>query len=174
MREVAGLYQDEGERQKYQNAASRFRLPFWDPFMPRNQPDDTKPKETIFGVPEILRVENVFVKHWNLKTKSIPNPLERFSFPSEDTLKAQGRAIIDWRVKRKDGSVGYRVVSIYGLRARLEEYCVDVYCRLPMGKSTRFEPLVRMGKPNIMRLMMKARAVRERDSISKYNDKLKR
>ena len=93
MREVAGLYKDEEQRRKYLNAAARFRLPFWDPCMPRNQLDSTsKLKETIFGVPEILRAKTVFVKHWDkTQPEEMDNPLQSFSFPKETTLEAKGR-----------------------------------------------------------------------------------
>ena len=93
MHEVAGLYKDEEQRRRYLNAAARFRLPFWDPCMPRNQLDsNSKLKETIFGVPEILRAKTVFVKHWDeTEPEEMANPLQSFSFPSETTLEAKGR-----------------------------------------------------------------------------------
>ena len=95
MREVAGFYEDDEQRQRYLNAAARFRLPFWDPLMPRNKLDKTKKLETMFGIPEILRVKEVFVKHWDKDGPAkIDNPLEKFSFPNETTLKAKGR--ITW------------------------------------------------------------------------------
>ena len=103
MREVAGLYKDEEQRRRYLNAAARFRLPFWDPFMPRNQLKDNSGLETIFGVPEILRVKTVFVKHWDEnRPEEMANPLESFFFPSETTLQAKGRLTWtedDWTFK---------------------------------------------------------------------------
>ncbi len=118
MREIADLYKDEGEMQKYQNAAARFRLPFWDPFMPRNIIEKTaKLKETIFGVPQILRKKTVFVKHWNsTELEEMANPLESFFFPSEETLVSKGRTTwseSDWTIETEDGDYP-RVVRIDG------------------------------------------------------------
>ena len=37
MREVANEYKDVQDKTRYQFAAERFRLPFWDLYMPRNE-----------------------------------------------------------------------------------------------------------------------------------------
>ncbi len=110
MREIADIYKDEGARQEYQIAAARFRLPFWDISMPRNKIEKTANlKETIFGVPQILRKKTVFVKHWDsTELEEMANPLEGFSFPNEETLVTKGRTTwckSDWtnRVVRIDG-----------------------------------------------------------------------
>ena len=50
MREVANEYKDAQDKTRYLFAAERFRLPFWDPFMPRNQKTvDQGFSENIFG-----------------------------------------------------------------------------------------------------------------------------
>lgn len=115
MRDIAEKYENE-DRKMYLNAASRFRLPFWDPFMPRNPIQ--MPLDTVFGVPKILRAKKVFIKHWDKsKPATIPNPLETFFFPQESTLKTKGRTLWttdeydDWMIREKDQLVE-RVVSV--------------------------------------------------------------
>ena len=91
------------EKQVYLEAAARFRLPYWDIIMPRNDeqveppPGKTRIDPTaIWGCPEILKVEEVFVKlpenHpdkiqgsiWN----KIKNPLASFAFPTGQEYKS--------------------------------------------------------------------------------------
>lgn len=132
MREVAGLYKDEGQKRKYLNAAARFRLPFWDPFMPRNELEDDSSLETIFGIPEILRAKNVFVKHWDERgPQEILNPLQSFFFPNGATLEAKGRLTWvddDWSVVSNDRAVPH-----------LGKACIDISHSHQMGDATRFE-----------------------------------
>ena len=94
MREVANEYKDVQDKTRYLFAAERFRLPFWDPFMPRNHKTvDQGFSENIFGAPKILQAEEVFVYHYNKDLgPKIRNPLYRFDFPSISTLKSKGRS----------------------------------------------------------------------------------
>ncbi|KAI9845231.1 MAG: hypothetical protein M1837_004986 [Sclerophora amabilis] len=101
MMSIAGKY-GEDEKQKYETAAAQFRLPYWDPIMPRNPTKKSgKLDEKIFGVPKILSQKRVFVNHWDKsKPKDIENPLQQFSFPKEDVLREKGRTTWtekDWR-----------------------------------------------------------------------------
>ena len=84
--------------------------------MPRNPiKKSDKLDEAIFGVPKIEREKVVSVKHWDkTKPKSIPNPLQSFSFPEEDTLGAKGRTTWtdkDWTVRDRHGRQFPRAVS---------------------------------------------------------------
>ena len=71
--------------------------------------------DTIFGVPEILRVKTVFVKHWDEnKPEEMANPLESFFFPSGTTLQAKGRltwTVDDWTFIDRKLQRQLRVVS---------------------------------------------------------------
>ena len=102
-----------GDKRKYQDAARRFRLPFWDPFMPRNKRDKSEPK-SIWGMPKILSAERVWVRRPDNPDKliDIANPLASFAFPSEDDYrKAPGRKVISWG---RDGAnmIPWRDVSV--------------------------------------------------------------
>ena len=116
MRQVANEYKDVQDKTRYLYAAERFRLPFWDVFMPRNKKTvDQGFDENIFGVPKILQAEVVFVHHYNEDLgPKMRNPLYRFDFPSIRTLNSKGRAA--WsptdRWKRL-GPPRERKVSIY-------------------------------------------------------------
>ena len=91
----ANAFQDEDEKQSYLDAAARFRLPYWDIVMPRNE-EQTEPEPgqskidpaAIWGYPKILRAESVFVKLPNGDPANkkdgfwtIDNPLATFKFP---------------------------------------------------------------------------------------------
>ena len=65
MREVANEYKDVQDKTRYQFVAERFRLPFWDSYMPRNEKTVGQGIENVFGVPKILQTEEVFVHHYN-------------------------------------------------------------------------------------------------------------
>ena len=92
----ANAYPNKNERKIYLDAAARFRLPYWDIIMPRNEEQTTPPPgkdnpdpAAIWGCPEILKAEKVFVKlpkgdpnksengFW-----TIDNPLVLFKFPN--------------------------------------------------------------------------------------------
>ncbi len=107
---------DKDEKVRYRNAAIRFRLPFWDPFMPRNelQPDGSKdepkakpkdkPKDKpkvdreIWGLPKILSQAEVWVRRPGdpSKLEKIANPLAYFTFPSDADYIGTGRKKIVW------------------------------------------------------------------------------
>ena len=90
------------EKRKHQDAARRFRLPFWDPFMPRNALRSNSDENEIWGLPEILSVERVWVRKPKTPNEltEIANPLASFAFPSDNEYNmAQGRKILDWRLR---------------------------------------------------------------------------
>lgn len=98
MHEIAQKYDDAQQKQTYQNAAARFRLPYWDPFVPRNRIDrNNEAKDVdqeIWGLPKILIAEAVYVKYPNKKAlKAIDNPLRAFVFPSDDVLTQKARKL---------------------------------------------------------------------------------
>lgn len=101
MQDIASQYTIQQEKSVYQNAVNKFRLPFWDPFLPRHKLNtSTDPIENIWGIPEILAAKNVWVKRPNprgaAEVKSIPNPLYQFSFPSQDTLQDKNRPPVNF------------------------------------------------------------------------------
>ena len=92
---LANAFQDKNEKQSYLDAAARFRLPYWDIIMPRNDEQTEPPRgqtkidpTAIWGCPEILKAKSVYVKlpdgdpdkkkdgFW-----TIDNPLATFKFP---------------------------------------------------------------------------------------------
>ncbi len=91
---------DKNEKVRYRNAAIRFRLPFWDPFMPRNTPQPGD-KTTIWGLPKILSQAEVWVRRPGSPSspselETIANPLAYFTFPSDDDYDASRRKKIEW------------------------------------------------------------------------------
>jgi hypothetical protein len=91
----AKLYADPDERKAYIDAAARFRLPYWDLVMPRNDYVETeKPNtQTIWGCPQILKEKDVFVRlpknspNVDKGFSKIPNPLFSFQFPKDQEWK---------------------------------------------------------------------------------------
>ena len=85
---------DRNEKVKYRNAAIRFRLPYWDPFMPRNKLEQDKPEDlpkdkpedkpndqpkpdvTVWGLPKILSQAEVWARR-----PGDPNKLEKIANP---------------------------------------------------------------------------------------------
>ena len=116
------------EKRKYQDAARRFRLPFWDPFMPRNAPGSSSDPDNmneIWGLPKILSVEKVWVrkpKNPNDLTE-IFNPLASFAFPSDTEYKEaeakMKRTKLDWRLR---GAKAQPKVSIFSRCLVLRKY----------------------------------------------------
>lgn len=100
---IAGLFTNEPEKTLYKAAADRFRMPYWDPVMPRNKPSASavgskKVDESIWGLPKILGAERVYViKPGSQQPVEVDNPLYSFTFPSEATLKDKGRQPIKWQ-----------------------------------------------------------------------------
>ena len=107
----ANAYPDETERKVYLDAAARFRLPYWDIIMPRNEeqttapPGKEKPDPTaIWGCPGILKAKSVFVKLPKDPKESkdgfwtINNPLALFNFPKDQEHKKHPeRKHINWQ-----------------------------------------------------------------------------
>jgi len=91
----AEAFENVDERRVYLDAASRFRLPYWDLIMPRNGPGriDLNDPTTIWGCPKILKQEHIWVKYPNNNPdinkgfKQILNPLYSFYFPVEKEWK---------------------------------------------------------------------------------------
>ena len=115
MRALADQFKEAaGEERQYQDAAKRFRLPFWDPFMPRNKLEADSDPKAIWGLPEILSAEKVWVRRPKSSDElvDIANPLASFSFPSEDDYKrAPSRKPIDWSW-RNVGMIPWQDVSV--------------------------------------------------------------
>lgn len=82
----------------YQDAVSRFRLPYWDPFRPRGGkvvfpgvgPGGKVSFPYDFKLPRILTEKNVVVLENESSTKltTIPNPLYKFNYPSTGSVSA--------------------------------------------------------------------------------------
>ena len=126
MRILAEQFEDQNEKVKYRNAAIRFRLPYWDPFMPRNEPQqdmpqgnsrdkpedkpEDKPKDkpkkkskvdvTFWGLPKILSQAEVWVRRPGdpNKLEKVANPLAYFTFSSETDYGGTGRMKIEWEI----------------------------------------------------------------------------
>lgn len=112
VQEIAKRFTKEPERSMYQNAADRFRLPFWDPLLPRNNPPNdpllprsnvpiTKFSEDLFGIPKILAAPTVHVKIPQedssvVEDHKFTNPLYSFKFPDVKLLKEKNRKPISW------------------------------------------------------------------------------
>ena len=101
MRDIAERYDVADNKEIYLNAAERFRMPYWDPFVPRNRVSrDKAAKEVdveIWGLPKILMAEAVYVKYPKKNIlRAIENPLRAFIFPDSKILKQKGRENIKW------------------------------------------------------------------------------
>lgn len=96
MRAIAARYTDE-DPILYHSAATRFRLLFWDPFLPRNHVDKEGPLykgayKDLWGLPRILGAETVWVRRpEGTKLEEMPNRLYRFKFPKKEIISAKGR-----------------------------------------------------------------------------------
>ena len=88
MVKVADLYTDTERQDTYHKAAARFRLPYWDPIMPRNERDGDP--DTVFGIPVIFQQKEVFVRTPSdpENLRPMPNPFYDFAFPSESEWRA--------------------------------------------------------------------------------------
>ena len=101
MREIAERYDEADNKKIYLNAAERFRMPYWDPFVPRNRVNtdsDAKAVDVeIWGLPKILSAEAVYVKYPKVKVlRAIANPLRAFIFPESEILRKKGRQDFKW------------------------------------------------------------------------------
>ena len=82
----------------YKNAALRFRLPYWDPYLPRNHVERQDPvPEEIWGLPQILAAKWVYVQRpGDKKLDYIENPLYIYKMPEEESVQAKGRTVVNW------------------------------------------------------------------------------
>ncbi|KAJ5907811.1 hypothetical protein N7495_000493 [Penicillium taxi] len=110
VREIAESFGDDEGRLSYLSAADRFRLPYWDPTLPRNEGNGTNEEfsEGIWGFPLIFRQRKVWVKRPHSKMAAhIHNPLFSFALPDEDLLRANGRSVLEaYKHMPKDGLLG--------------------------------------------------------------------
>lgn len=90
MVKVAQQYSDEQTRQKYLEACSQFRLPYWDPCIYRKviyeSSDGTVNIGDGFGVPLIVSRQKVFIR-WPQDPSRLSeedNPLYQYQFPKVD------------------------------------------------------------------------------------------
>lgn len=97
MVEKANEFEDETLKKRYLAAAERFRLPFWDPLMPRYKVENSGTKRTldqrIWGLPQILAAETVHVMKApnGDRDDQFPNPLYAFKIPDGNLLTKKGR-----------------------------------------------------------------------------------
>lgn len=98
MQEIASKYTSQEDSRIYQSAVDRFRLPFWDPFLPRNKVDKSSQLNVgIWGFPEILGAENVWLKKPGATDiEPVPNPLYKFKFPDHGVPTAKGGKSVDF------------------------------------------------------------------------------
>ena len=121
-------------KKTYLDAASRFKLPYWDISMPRNS-DDSKatPKAKQrdawrWGLPEILKRPKVYVRTYDApeELQERDNPLYSFSFPKKLEFKdVKNRPQIPWEstflwneLDRKDNGLKFaHSASDHSIRA---------------------------------------------------------
>ncbi|KAJ5752131.1 hypothetical protein N7520_009048 [Penicillium odoratum] len=110
VRDIAKSFGDDEGRLSYLSAADRFRLPYWDPTLPRNKINDMNEtfSDEIWGFPLIFRQRKVWVKRPQSKMAAqIHNPLFSFALPDADLLSANGRPILEaYEYMPKDGLLG--------------------------------------------------------------------
>lgn len=87
---------EEPYQSDYIKAATNFRLPYWDPWMPRHSVDRAKGQQNWgawFGVPAILRAQEVFVRRPDNPEKLVPidNPLYRYKTPPHRDLLPEAK-----------------------------------------------------------------------------------
>lgn len=113
MRYVANRHTDAKEKRMYQDAARRFRLPFWDPYLPRNRVAQSNPvSENIWGLPQILAADKVYVRYPGKKDMDpIDNPLYLYKLPPEKLIKEKGRIGINWDRKDLQNMVSFNISS---------------------------------------------------------------
>ena len=90
------------EKDTYNKAAARFRLPYWDIVMPRNEYEKGQRADTVWGCPAILKKEKVTVRlpeptpnakeGWD----SIDNPLYSFEFPKPKEYEESKRVPVQF------------------------------------------------------------------------------
>lgn len=79
----ANRYKNPKDQSRYLDAAAKFRLPYWDPLMPRNLQADGARFDTVWGLPELLKRPQVFLRHPDQPEvlKPFDNPMYKFVFP---------------------------------------------------------------------------------------------
>ena len=99
---IAAQYKDEDQKILYGKAADRFRLPFWDPCLPRNGVDKQAPlyngvHAEVWGLPKILGTETVWVRRpGKTELEEMANPLYRFKFPNRGDIIKRKRKPVDF------------------------------------------------------------------------------
>lgn len=108
MYEIANQFTDPERKKKYVETVLRFRLPYWDPWMPRNVADPVRNWSGMFAFPTILRAQEVFVKRPSKPNEfeRIDNPLYRYKMPDQGLLGADAKIHFD-----KDGIIKRGIVS---------------------------------------------------------------
>lgn len=93
---IANSYNDESTKAGYLEAVRRFRFPYWDPWMPRRKADPHNNWNGLFGVPEILRAQEVFVRRPEAPNglQQMDNPLYRYTVPDNNSVRSVAR--IPW------------------------------------------------------------------------------
>lgn len=110
MAAIAAQYTDVKWKQIYTDALDRFRLPYWDPCMPRNKVTGTTVREKMgrWGFPVILKTKDVYVRlpeNPNELTP-VPNPLYRFDFP--DAEEFAGVTVPRPQINWQEAGLGWR------------------------------------------------------------------
>jgi hypothetical protein len=104
MKSIADKYTDDEGKREYVAALDRFRLPYWDPPMPRNLGTG----RAVFGMPKILQAETVHVMLPGEGKTEIANPLHSYEFPTPDDYKNANQRKTIWDdFTNDDGSVCY-------------------------------------------------------------------
>jgi hypothetical protein len=85
----ANNFKDQADKDKYLDAAARFRLPYWDPIMPRNERAPGERLDTVWGLPQLFKQKDVFVRTPASPKDftQIENPMYCFKFPTKDEWK---------------------------------------------------------------------------------------
>jgi hypothetical protein len=92
MVKIAKSFHDEGTRQIYLDACSRFRFPYWDPCLPRQLIDDLSgvPADSArfhheFGIPKIVSTRRVYLRKPENPEILVEedNPLYQYRFPTD-------------------------------------------------------------------------------------------
>lgn len=86
MQRIASQHESQDDKERYLDAAARFRLPYWDPVMPRNKLRAGAELKSVWCLPQLFGTPNVFVRlpeSPDTLTK-ISNQMFQYSFPTED------------------------------------------------------------------------------------------
>ena len=99
MKEIAKTYTETVDQNTYLDAAARFRLPYWDMIMPRQDPTDENDATTMWACPRILKQKYVYVKYPQTPNEftELLNPLASFTFPDPDDYTKPKRKPLNQR-----------------------------------------------------------------------------